>query len=151
MSKITEAVAALAEPIVHKHGCELWGVDYVKEGGNWYLRVYIDKPEGISINHCEAVSIDLDPVLDEHEHLVPGSYTFEVSSAGVERKLRGPSDFERFSGSLVELKLYKSIEGVKSFKGTLAAWSEGEIELDISGGRRRFAEQAVAGVWLRLS
>ena len=150
MSRIIEAVSALAEPIAQKHGCELWDVEYVKEAGAWYLRVYIDHPGGVSISHCEAVSRELDPILDTREDLIPGSYTFEVSSAGVERRLRGPSDFERFSGRLAEVKLYKSKNGRKAFLGNLSAWDTEGVELDISGERHRFVKAEIAGVWLRM-
>ena len=151
MSKITDAVTALAEPIAQKHGCELWSVTYVKEAGEWYLRVCIDRTEGISIEHCEAVSRDLDPILDEHEDLIPGSYTFEVSSAGAERWLRGPSDFERFSGRFAEVKLYKSKNGQKVFQGNLAGWDDSGVKLDISGETQFFDKAEVAGVRLRLT
>ena len=88
MSKITETVTALAAPVAAKHGCELWDVEYIKEAGIWYLRIYIDREDGVSINHCEAVSRELDALLDGHEDLFPGSYTFEVSSAGASKAKR---------------------------------------------------------------
>jgi ribosome maturation factor RimP len=151
MSKIIDEVRNIADPIVQKLGCELWNVEYVKEAGEWYLRVYIDRPDGISIDLCEAVSRELDPLLDEREDLIPGSYIFEVSSAGAERWLRGPVDLERFSGRLVEVKLYKAEDGAKTFSGNLAAWDENGVELDMSGSRKAFAKTAVAGVRLKLS
>ena len=150
MSKIVDAVTALAEPAAAKHGCELWAVEFVKEAGEWFLRVFIDRPDGVSIDHCEAVSRELDPMLDEREDLIPGSYTFEVSSAGAERQLRGPSDLERFSGRLVELKLYKAKNGNKKYLGNLADWHEGGVGLDISGERHFFEKAEVASVRLRL-
>ena len=151
MSRITDTITALAIPITDKHDCELWGVEYVKEAGGWYLRIFIDRPGGVSINHCEAVSRELDPILDEREYLIPGSYTFEVSSAGAERWLRGPSDFERFSGRLVEVRLYRQKEGQKSFMGTLVRWDDEGVDLEISGQLHSFAKPDVAGVRLRLS
>ena len=150
MSKIVDAVTALAGPIAQKHNCELWEVEYVKEAGGWYLRVYIDRPDGISIDDCEAVSRELDPVLDERDDLISGSYTFEVSSAGLERRLRGPSDFKRFSGCLVEVKLYKAHGGRKTFMGSLAGWNDAGVELDILGTRQGFEISEIAGVWLRM-
>ena len=150
MSKIVDSVTALAGPIAQKHGCELWEVEYVKEAGSWYLRVYIDRPDGVSIEHCEAVSRELDPILDEREDLISGSYTFEVSSAGVERRLRGPSDFERFSGRFVEVKLYKAKNGQKVFRGNLSGWNESSVDLDVSSRRQSFDKSEVAGVWLRM-
>ena len=150
MSKIIDAVTALAEPIVRKNGCELWAVEYAKEAGDWYLRIYIDRSEGISISHCEAVSRELDPILDEREDLIPGSYTFEVSSAGAERWLRGPSDFERFSGRFVEVKLYKAKDGQKSYFGNLASWDDSGVSIDSLGNLLSFDKSEIAGVRLRL-
>jgi len=150
VSKIIENVKVLAGPVVEKHGCELWGLEYVKEPGGWVLRVYIDRPGGVSISHCEAVSHDLDPLLDEREDLIPGSYTFEVSSAGAERHLRRPSDFERFMGHLVELKLYKSKDGQKTFIGNLAGFMQGSVIVDVGGKRLSFEKSEIASVRLKL-
>jgi len=150
MSKIVDAVKALAGPIVERNDCELWDVEHVKEAGGWYLRVYIDRPGGVSISHCEAVSREMDPLLDAREDLIPGSYTFEVSSAGAERRLRRPSDFERFAGHLVEVKLYKSKNGQKTFLGNLTGWADGGVEIDISGQRHSFEKTEIAGVRLRI-
>ena len=150
MGKIIDAVTAIAGPIAEKHGCELWDVEYVKESGVWFLRVYIDRPDGVSITHCEAVSRELDQILDEQEDLISGSYTFEVSSAGAERRLRRQPDFERFIGHLVEVKLYKAHSGQKAFLGKLTGWINGDVELDISGERRRFEKSEIAGVRLRI-
>jgi len=150
MNKITETVKTLARPIVEEHGCELWDVEYLKEAGSWFLRVYIDHKDGISISQCESVSRRLDAVLDEHEDLIPGSYTFEVSSAGAERRLRRPSDFERFAGRLVEVKLYKPRDGRKAFVGDLAGSNDGGVELEISGQRYSFEKAEIASVRLKL-
>ena len=150
MSKIIDTVTALASPIAKKHGCELWDVEYVKEAGSWFLRVYIDRPDGVSTVHCEAVSRELDPILDERDDLFPGSYTFEVSSAGAERRLSRPSDFERFIGHLVEVKLYKSRNGQKVFLGTLAGTANGGASLDIEGHRHSFEKEELASVRLRI-
>ena len=150
MSKVVDTVTGLARPIVEKYGCELWDVEYVKEAGSWFLRVYIDRPDGVSINDCENVSHELDPLLDEYDALFTGSYTFEVSSAGAERQLRRPSDFERFTGRLVEVKLYSARNGRKTFLGNLAGSKDGDIELDISGERHSFKSPEIANVRLRI-
>ncbi|MCL2151705.1 MAG: ribosome maturation factor RimP [Oscillospiraceae bacterium] len=150
MNKIIETVTAVAAPITEKHGCELWNVEYAKEAGNWFLRVYIDHPGGVSINLCESISRELDAILDEREDLIPGSYTFEVSSAGVERHLRGPSDYDRFTGKLAEVKLYKSKNGQKIFLGELAGSRGDGVELDISGQRYSFEKAEIAYVRLRI-
>ena len=126
MSKISDKVEALARPVVEEEGCTLWSVEYIKEAGTWYLRVYIDKDGGVGITDCEAISRKLDPILDEADP-VPGSYVFEVGSAGAERELKRPSDFEQFIGSEVEVKLYQPHEGRKTLVGTLDGYSDGNI------------------------
>ena len=150
MSKIAEAVMTLAAPVAAKNGCELWGVEYLKEAVGWVLRVYIDSPGGVSIDQCEAVSRELDPILDEKEALIPGSYTFEVSSAGAERKLRGGSDYVRFTGHYAEVKLYKPRNGQKNFFGTIAGSIDGSLELDVAGELHSFEKPEIASVRLRL-
>lgn len=126
MSKVTEKVEALARPVVEDEGCELWSVEYVREAGSWYLRVFIDKDGGVGIDDCERISRRLDPILDEADP-IPDSYVFEVGSAGAERELKRPSDFEKFMGSEVEVKLYQPYEGKKSLVGKLEAFDNGDI------------------------
>lgn len=126
MSKITEKVEALAKPVVEEAGCELWDVEYVREAGSWYLRVFIDKEGGVSIEDCERISRKLDPILDENDP-IPDSYVFEVGSAGAERELKRPSDFERYMGSEIEVKLYQPCQGKKSFVGSLDAYEDGNV------------------------
>lgn len=128
MSKVTEKVEALARPIIEDEGCELWSVEYVREAGSWYLRVFIDKEGGVGIDDCERISRRLDPILDEADP-IPDSYVFEVGSAGAERELKRPSDFEKFMGSEVEVKLYQPYEGKKSLVGKLEAYENGDITI----------------------
>ena len=150
MSKVTELVTGLAKPIVEEKGCELWDVEYVREAGEWYLRVYIDKEGGVSINDCTAVSEALDPVLDEADP-IPTSYTFEVSSAGVERQLRRPSDFEKFTGSYVAVTLYQNKDGSKEHLGYLASYNDGDVVIrDKKGNEKSFRKNEVASVRLRI-
>ena len=129
MSKITEKVEALAKPIVEEEGCELWSVEYVREAGSWYLRIFIDKEGGVGIDDCERISRRLDPVLDEADP-IPDSYVFEVGSAGAERELKRPSDFEKFLGSDVEVKLYQPYQNKKSFIGKLEAYENGDVTVN---------------------
>ncbi len=150
MSKLIDEVTALAVPVVEKHGCELWDVEYVKEAGTWYLRVFIDNENGVDINQCEAISRELDPILDEKD-LVPGAYTFEVSSAGAERQLKRPSDFERFAGKLVEVKLYKALDGRKEYVGDLVKYENGNVTVNVAGKEITFEKSQVANVRLRIS
>ena len=149
MSKITELVTALAAPEAEKLGLELWDVEYVREAGQWFLRVYIDKEGGVSINDCEALSRVLDPILDETDP-IPDSYVFEVSSAGAERELKRPSDFERFMGSTAEVKLYQPLNGSKSFVGTLSGYEDGNVRLTVGKTEQVFEKSRVAQVRLRV-
>ena len=126
MSKISDKVEALARPVVEEEGCKLWSVDYIKEAGTWYLRIFIDKDGGVGIADCEAISRRLDPILDEADP-IPESYVFEVGSAGAERELKRTSDFEQFIGSDVEVKLYQPYEGRKTLVGTLEEYNDGNI------------------------
>ena len=150
MSKITEAVANLAKGVVEAEGCSLWDVEYVKEAGSYYLRVYIDKPGGVSINDCEAISRTLDKLLDEADP-IPDSYIFEVASAGAERELKRPSDFEAFLGSEVEVRTYKPINGQKAFVGTLEKYEDGAVTLSSGKKQIRLEKQDVALVKLHVS
>lgn len=150
MKKVVTKVTELAEPVVKALDCELWDVEYVKEVGGWFLRVYIDRQDGVSIQNCEDVSRALDPILDEHEDLFPEGYTFEVSSAGAERPLRRESDFMRFIGHLVEIKLYKSKDGRKEYIGNLKSYDNGDITVDAAGTDYVFTKGEVANVRLRI-
>jgi ribosome maturation factor RimP len=94
MGKLTDKIAELARPVVEQNGCELWDVEYVREAGANYLRVYVDKEGGVGIDDCERISRELDPLLDEADPIAE-SYIFEVGSAGCERQLKRPSDFQR--------------------------------------------------------
>ena len=147
MAKVTDAVAQLALPYVEAAGCTLWDVEYVKEAGEWFLRVYIDKADGVSIEDCEAVSRPLSDKLDEADP-IEGSYTFEVSSAGADRALKKPEHFARFQGSEVEVRLYRSKDGRKDFIGLLQSWQDGDVTLEVGGAPMVFTKQEVAQVRL---
>lgn len=145
--KITEQVWQLAEPIVKEKGCSLWDVEYVREGGEWFLRLYLDKDGGVDINDCEAVSRAVDPVLDEKDP-IPDSYHFEVCSAGLERALKRPGDFEKFMGAKVLVKLYQPRNGAKECKGTLTGYADGDVTIDQAGTSVTFGKKEVALVRL---
>jgi len=149
MNKITDLVWKLAEPAARDAGVEIWDVEYVREAGQWFLRIYIDKEGGVSIDDCEKVSRALDPVLDR-EDPIPDSYMFEVSSAGLERALKRPSDFERFLGSPVTVKLYTARNGRKEHVGRLAGYADGAVTIEQDGGTITFENKEVAGVRLRM-
>lgn len=150
MSKITDAVFKLAQPVVEQEGCSLWDVEYLREAGTWYLRVYIDKEGGVSINDCERISRRLDPLLDEADP-IPESYVFEVGSAGAERELKRPSDFEQFMGSDVEVRLYQPLDGSKAFVGVLSGYDCGDVTIAVHGEEKSFDRAKVAQVRLHAS
>lgn len=147
MSKVTDIVTQLSLPAVEAAGCSLWDVEYVKEAGVWYLRLYIDKPGGVSIDDCEAVSRPVSDLLDEADP-IEGSYTFEVSSAGADRTLRKPEHFAACLGSEVEVKLYRAQEGRKELVGVLCAYEDGRLTLQTPAGERVLEKQDVAQVRL---
>ena len=150
MNKIAQKVYDLALPVAEKMNLDIWDVEYLKEAGQWFLRVYIDRAEGgIFIADCEEFSREMDPILDEADP-IEGSYVFEVSSAGAERALKCPSDFERFMGDNVEVKLYKAVEGRKSWQGTLRGYDDGRVTIDVSGTELSFEKEIVAAVRLRV-
>ena len=132
MAKVTQLAAQLAQPIVQANGCTLWDVEYVREAGTWFLRIYIDKEGGVSINDCEAVSRPLSDALDEADP-IEGSYTLEVSSAGADRALKKPEHFAAFVGREVDVHLYRPVDGRKEHTGVLAGYEQGDVLLE--GGR----------------
>ena len=150
MSKITDKVAELARPVVEEEGCSLWDVEYVREAGSWYLRIFIDKEGGVGIDDCERISRRLDPMLDEADP-IPDSYVFEVGSAGAERELKRPGDFQTFMGSEIELRLYQPLEGCKVFIGRLAGYDEGAVTMTVGNNSMSFTKNQIALVKLHVS
>ncbi len=147
--KITEQVWQFSEPLVNACGCSLWDVEYVREGGEWFLRLYIDKDGGVDIDDCEAVSRAVDPVLDEKDP-IPESYRFEVCSAGLERVLKRPSDFERYIGEKILVKLYRPKNGCKEFAATLKSYDEGNVTAIVGNEEMTFEKAEIALVRLRV-
>ena len=147
--KVTELVAELARPIVEEQGCELWDVEYVREGSEYFLRLYLDKEGGVDINDCEAVSRAMDPILDEKDP-IPTSYHFEVCSAGLERVLKRPGDFARFLGSPITVKLYRPRNGLKEISCVLKEYNEGKLTVEVGKETITFEKSEVAQVRLRV-
>ena len=147
MAKVSDTVAALALPVVEEAGCTLWDVEYVQEAGAWFLRVYIDREGGVSIDDCEAVSRPLSDLLDEADP-IEGSYTFEVSSAGADRALKKPEHFAKYLGAEVEVKLYRPREGRKELVGTLKDYRDGDVVLESGGAETVLTRQEIALVRL---
>ena len=116
-------------PIMEKHGFELWDVEYVKEGSNWYLRAYIDKPGGIFVNDCEVVSRELSEILDEKD-FISEAYILEVSSPGLGRPLKKEKDFMRSVGQEIEIRTYRMVDKKKEFVGILTSYDKDTITIE---------------------
>ncbi|MEH7301865.1 ribosome maturation factor RimP [Neobacillus drentensis] len=130
MSKVTEVVEELAAPIFQELSLELVDIEYVKEGKNWYLRVYIDKDTGVDIEDCGLVSERLSEKLDEVDP-IPHNYFLEVSSPGAERPLKKEKDFEKAIGKNVFIKTYEPIDGEKGFEGKLLEFDGQHIKIEV--------------------
>ena len=115
-------------PIAEKYGVEIYDIEYVKEGKDWYLRAYIDKPEGVNITDCENVSRALSEALDVEDY-IPDAYILEVSSPGLGRTLKKDRHFEKSLGAEVKVKTYKPIDGQKEFTGILKAYDADTITI----------------------
>lgn len=126
--EIEAYVENLFLPITQKHGFELVDVEYVKEAGSWYLRVYIDKEGGIAVDDCEVVSREADPILDTDD-CIEESYILEVSSPGLGRPLKKDKDFARSIGEEVEVRLFRAVEGCKEYTGLLNAYDKTTVTL----------------------
>jgi len=147
--KVTEQVAQFSRPIVEANGCTLWDVEYVREGSERFLRLYIDKEGGVSINDCEAIARAVDPVLDEADPIAE-SYHFEVCSAGLERALKRPSDFAQFMDAAVLVKLYRPRNGLKEIPGILRGYEDGRVTVEAGKETITFEKSEVALVRLRV-
>ena len=137
----------IAEKAAKQLDAELWGVEFLREGGDWVLRISIDKPNGVvDMDLCEAFSKTVDPMLDEADP-VPHAYTLEVSSAGAERVLRNDADLERFLGSYIEIRLYSPIDKQKELLGDLTAFNAEALTLD---GKMQIPRKNIAQTRLRI-
>ncbi|MCH5263029.1 MAG: ribosome maturation factor RimP [Lachnospiraceae bacterium] len=146
----------LLSPIAEKYGVEIYDVEYVKEGSDWYLRAYIDKPEGVNIVDCENVSRALSDALDAEDY-IPDAYILEVSSPGLGRALKKDRHLEKSIGAEVEVKTYKPIDGQKEFTGILRAYDaetitigDGESDAESDNITRVFKRTEVALIRLAL-
>ena len=140
---------AMLEPICAANGVEIYDVEYVSEAGEWYLRAYIDKEGGVTINDCEAVSRAFSDALDADD-FIEDAYYLEVSSPGLGRALKKDSHLEKSIGMEVELKTYKPIDKVKEFRGILKGFNDKEITVEIDGEERSFNRQDIALIKLAL-
>lgn len=144
---VAEQARRLLEPIIVRDGFELVEVEWAREGAAWVLRIYVDRPGGVTIDHCQELSRTIEPVLDVEDFIEP-AYNLEVSSPGLDRPLRKPSDFERFAGQRVHVKAYGPIESPtgprKNWTGTLKGYKDGAAEIDVDGVVHRVPHEKIA-------
>jgi len=136
-------------PIAERHGVDIYDVEYVEEVGEWYLRAYIDKEGGVTINDCEAVSREMSDALDVDD-FIEDAYYLEVSSPGLGRQLKKDRHLEKSIGMDVELKVYKPIEKQKEFEGVLKGFTSDEITVEIDGKDVVFPRKNIAIIKLAL-
>ncbi len=139
----------LLKPIAEANGVRIYDVEYVKEGSDYYLRSYIDKDGGVSIDDCEAVSRALNEVLDKEDY-IEDSYIMEVSSPGLGRVLKKDRHLEYSLGEEVEVKLFKPLNGSKDFEGVLKAYDKETVTVEISGEDTAFVRKEIAIIRLKL-
>ncbi|RRJ83350.1 ribosome maturation factor RimP [Aestuariirhabdus litorea] len=130
MASKLEILEGLVKPVAEGLGLEFWGVEYVSQGRHTLLRVYIDSPEGVTLDHCEAVSRQVSAVLDV-EDPIAGEYTLEVSSPGMDRPLFTIAQFEVYSGHAVSLRLRVPFDGRRKYKGVIKAVEGDEVVLQV--------------------
>ena len=146
VSKVWE----LCEPIVVSLGLKLWDVRYVKEGADWFLRVYIDKPEGVDITDCEKVSRAINDPLDELDP-IENAYCLEVCSPGIERELVRDEHFEQFIGADIMVKMLRPIEGIgREFAGVLTAYEDGMVTITDHSGENEMTISKKDAAWIKL-
>ena len=130
----------LLMPIMEANGFELVDVEYVKEAGNWYLRAYIDKPGGITVDDCEVVNRELGDLLDRDD-FIDESYILEVSSPGLGRPLKKERDFIRSTGEEVEIRTYRMVDRQKEFRGVLKAWDKDTVTIETEDGQEQIFDR----------
>ena len=146
VSKVWE----LCEPIVVSLGLKLWDVRFVKEGADWFLRVYIDKPEGVDITDCEKVSRAINDPLDELDP-IENAYCLEVCSPGIERELVRDEHFEQFIGADIMVKMLRPIEGIgREFAGVLTAYEDGMVTITDHSGENEMTISKKDAAWIKL-
>ena len=130
-STVVDAVEKLVEPILTEHDFELYDIEFVKEGQSWYLRVYIDKDGGITLEDCATVSDQLSEALDNADpDPIPQAYFLEVSSPGAERPLKKESDYQRALNEYIHVSLYQAVDGRKVYEGTMTDLTPDSLTLD---------------------
>ena len=146
---IEKKTEELLMPLLEKRNFELWDVEYVKEGSEFYLRAYIDKEGGITIDDCVDVSRELSDLLDTHDY-IDGEYIMEVSSPGLGRALKKDRDFEKSIGRDIDVKLYKAVDGKKEFMGQLVSYSEDMFTVLVDDVEKEIGRKEAASVKLHV-
>lgn len=143
MAQIAEKVASLVKEAVENEGVSLWDVRFLKEGAEYYLRIFIDKPGGVSIDDCTKVSRAIDPIIDKADP-IDKSYNLEVCSAGLTRELTRDEHFDFCLGKEIEIKLYKALNGSKTRKGVLSETDKNYVTLMIDGKSEKFDKKDIS-------
>ena len=146
---IEKKTEELLLPILEKYNFELWDVEYVKEGKEFYLRAYIDKEGGIMIDDCVDVSRELSDLLDVHDY-IDDEYILEVSSPGLGRTIKKDREFSKSIGKMVDIKLYKAIDGQKEYTGELCGFSDEEVDILIDENKKSFLRKEIGSVKLHV-
>ena len=149
-SDIESRTEGLVQPILDRNSFFLWDVEYVKEGSDMYLRVYMDKEGGVNIDDCVTVSRELEKLLDD-EDFIPDAYILEVSSPGLTRKLKKDRDFERSIGKMVYIKLYKPLDGSKEYTGTLKSFDQGNVVIEAEDITKEIPRDAISLIRLEFT
>ena len=141
--KLTDKIFDIVEPTVTALGYELYEVEYQKEFDNWVLTLYIDHPDGVSLDDCELVSNAVDPILDEADP-IDQAYYLSVSSLGIDRPLKTDKDYKRNIGKVMDVKLYAPLNGKKEFSGTLTAFDEETYTIELKSGSETIERKKTA-------
>ena len=136
-------------PILERNNFELVDVEYVKEGSAWYLRAYIDKEGGITVDDCEIVAREMNEILDREDY-IEDSYVFEVSSPGLTRPLKKEKDYAKSIGKLIDIKLYKAVEGLKEYTGVLKEYDKDNITIEVDDNLIKIERSNLAMIRLSL-
>jgi ribosome maturation factor RimP len=144
---VADQARRLLEPVIEREGFELVEAEWGREGASWVLRLFVDRPGGVTVDHCQELSRTLETILDVEDFIEP-AYDLEVSSPGLDRPLRKPADFARFAGQRVRVKAYGPIDGPtgprKNWSGTLRGFRVGAVEVEVDGTVHRIPHDRIA-------
>lgn len=147
---ISEVIEELVNPIIEEQNLELFDIEYVKEGKAKYLRIYIDKEDGVTIDDCQIVSQKLSKILDEKDPIVE-AYFLEVSSPGIDRPLKKEKDFEKYKGREVDIKLYQALDSKKEYSGILLGLENDIVKIETEEKVLEFTRKDIAIIRLAVN